>query len=231
VRIAAVSDIHGHLPAVPPCDLLLLGGDLCPVSDHDPDFQARWLDTEFRAWLEAVPARHIIGVAGNHDFIFERAPDQVPAGLRWVYLEDTGAEVEGLRVWGSPWQPPFFDWAFNLDDAERAAKWALIPDGTEVLVLHGPPYGYGDHTLPYRGRPGQRVGCRHLAARLEQLPRLRLAVFGHIHPGQGLSAAAWNPAVALANVSLVNERYEPVHPVMLFQHDDGVIRAVSEGAG
>jgi 3',5'-cyclic AMP phosphodiesterase CpdA len=111
MRVAAVSDLHGHLPAVPACDLLLLGGDLCPKSDHSPARQAAWLDGPFRAWLDAAPAREVVAVAGNHDFVFEKVPGLVPAGLRWTYLQDSGCRVGPYNVWGSPWQPVFFDWA------------------------------------------------------------------------------------------------------------------------
>src|SRR5262245_1002245 len=115
MKIVAMSDMHGQLPArVPACDLLLLGGDVTPVEDHSIGFQASWLDREFRDWLQAQPARKIVGIAGNHDFIFEQAPGLVPE-LPWTYLQDSGIEWEGLKIWGTPWQPIFFDWAFNGD--------------------------------------------------------------------------------------------------------------------
>src|SRR5436190_19972122 len=69
LKIAATSDLHGYLPAVPECDLLLLGGDLCP--DGREKDQARWLDTTFRYWLRDVPAKEVVGVAGNHAGVFQ----------------------------------------------------------------------------------------------------------------------------------------------------------------
>ena len=75
MKVVALSDPHGQLPGqVPPCDLLLLAGDLCPVENHGIAFQANWLDRTLRPWLKRVPARKVVGVAGNHDFIFEKAP-------------------------------------------------------------------------------------------------------------------------------------------------------------
>ena len=85
------------MPDIPPCDLLLIGGDITPLHDHKLSFQAEWLDTVFRAWLENVPARKIFGVAGNHDFVFQHEPDWVPKDLAWNYLQDSGCEWEGLR--------------------------------------------------------------------------------------------------------------------------------------
>ena len=101
MRVVAAADLHGDLPHVPPCDLFLLGGDLCPFGSHRAGTQAEWLDTTFRRWLAALPAREVVGVAGNHDFLFEREPARVPRDLPWTYLQDSGCEFEGWRIWGS----------------------------------------------------------------------------------------------------------------------------------
>src|ERR1700722_17205289 len=102
MKIVAVSDMHGFLPNIPACDLLLLAGGITPVSDHGILRQADWLDGDFRRWLNRVPARKIIGVAGNHDFIFQQAPERLPRDLPWTYLQDTGTQWEGLHIWGTP---------------------------------------------------------------------------------------------------------------------------------
>lgn len=206
MKIVAVSDLHGFLPAIPPCDLLLLAGDLCPRKVFGEKAQAEWLDSDFRRWLRQAPARQIIGVAGNHDFIFQNRRDLLPADLPWTYLQDSGTTWEGWKVWGSPWQPWFFDWAFNLYEPELVKKWALIPADTDILVLHSPPHGYGDGVLRGGGQ-GAHAGSPGLLDRIRQVAP-RLVVFGHIHEGRG----QWQlgPTV-LANVSIVNERYELTH--------------------
>lgn len=212
MKIIAASDLHGTLPTIPPCDLLLLGGDLCPVSDHSIEHQAEWLDSTFRRWLEQVPARAIIGVAGNHDFIFQQAPDLVPADLTWIYLQDSGTIWEGLRIWGTPWQPWFFDWAFNLYEDDLGAKWDLIPEGTDILVLHGPPFEHGDG-VPQRDGSIRRTGSPSLLQRIRDL-QPRLAIFGHIHEGRG----QWQVGRSvLANVSILDEHYAHVHPLWEFE--------------
>lgn len=205
IKIVAVSDLHGTLPDIPACDLLLIGGDICPVSNHEVHEQARWLDTEFRTWLRSIPARKIVFVAGNHDWVFERQPQLVPKDLPAVYLQDSGTTWRGLKIWGTPWQPWFFDWAFNLHEQDLRAKWALIPEGTDVLVLHGPPRGYGDG-VPEAGGV-RRAGSPSLLARLREV-RPKLAVFGHIHEGRG----EWLLGeTVLANVTLVDAHYRPVY--------------------
>jgi predicted phosphohydrolase len=203
MRIIAVSDLHGILPEIPPCDLLLLAGDLCPVENHESLFQADWLNYEFRSWLGRVPARKAIGIAGNHDLIFQDAPHLVPRDLPWTYLQDSETSWEGLKIYGSPWQPWFFDWAFNAGPEELARIWQKIPNDTDILLLHGPPRGFGD-----RNDRGESSGCPHLLARITEV-QPKLAVFGHIHEGRG----EWELGrTKLANVTILDEAYRHVHP-------------------
>jgi predicted phosphodiesterase len=206
MRICCTSDLHGHLPDVEPCDLLLIGGDLCPV--HSVVEQAVWLQARFAPWLRRQPARSIVGVAGNHDFIFQRAPELVPS-LPWTYLQDSGTEVDGLKAWGSPHQLPFYDWAFNLPEAELAKRWELIPDDTDILLLHGPPYGVGDYS-PY-GKVN--TGSPSLLARIEAI-QPRLVVFGHIHAGYGQYRIG--PTLAI-NASNCDEQYCSSNPVVVVE--------------
>jgi predicted phosphodiesterase len=203
MRIAAISDLHGVLPALPACDLLLIAGDVCPIHDHRPEAQAVWLGGDFRHWLCQVPARQVIGIAGNHDFVYEQMPFLVPRDLPWTYLEDSGVVWEGLKIYGSPWQPWFMDWAFNAGPDELAAKWRLIPDDTDILLVHGPPHDYGDLT-----RHGNATGCPHLLERIQEI-QPRLVVFGHIHEGRG----EWQLGrTKLANVTILDEDYRHVYP-------------------
>lgn len=203
MRVCCLSDLHGHLPDVPPCDLLIVAGDVCPTTDHSPNYQAEWLDIEFRAWLEAVPAKKVCGVAGNHDLIFQYLPGWVPP-LLWFYLEDFSLVWNGLRIYGSPWQPTFgIGWAFNLDEPDLARKWAAIPDDTDILVLHGPPYGYGD----WSNYSNVHTGSPSLLKRIEEV-KPKLVVAGHIHEGYGRYQIG---ETIFVNASHVNERYEPVN--------------------
>jgi len=201
MKIVAISDQHGTLPKVPPCDLLLIGGDICPTANHQIWFQESWLSIDFRRWLKTVPAKRIIGIAGNHDYIFQNAPQKVPT-LPWTYLQDSSTEFEGLKIYGSPWQPYFHDWAFNLYEEDLLAKWAAIPDDTDILVVHGPPYGHGDK-VPGRHK-GERIGSPGLLKRIEKI-KPKLVVCGHCHEGHGIYHVG---ETIVANVSILDGGYK-----------------------
>lgn len=215
MKIITISDQHGYLPPIPPCDVLLIAGDICPTKDHHVGFQEHWLDTQFRWWLKELPVKKIIGIAGNHDLIFQYGiawGARVPA-LPWEYLQDKGIEYEGLKFYGTPWQPYFFDWAFNLYEDGLVEKWKNIPNDTDVLIVHGPPHGYGDNAPRPNGKGYENTGSPGLLAKIEEI-KPKLVVFGHIHEGRG----QWQlgPTI-LANTTLVNRKYELVYEPMVFE--------------
>ena len=200
MRIAALSDMHWKLPLpaeIPVCDILLIAGD--------------GGDTALlRDWLEVVNERVgvVVGIAGNHDFN-DRQPHL--RELPWVYLEDSSYEYElGLKIYGSPWTKPFLSWSFMLPESDLSAKWDAIPDDTNILITHGPPYGVCDFVerpLPgNRSWEGEHVGSKSLLGRVLQLELLQLHVFGHIHEyggrgGEYETGARWQ------NVSILDGEY------------------------
>lgn len=203
MRIACTSDLHGHFPKIPECDLLLLGGDYCPMSNA---FQQQfWFKNVFANWLTNVSQNcKIIGVAGNHEVLFEEHPELVPQ-MDWTYLQDSGIEWNGFNIWGSPWQPRFYDWAFNADEPQLKEKWDLIPVNTDILILHGPPRGYGDFS-PY----GQEhTGSPSLLAKIEEI-QPKLVIAGHIHAAYGKYQIG---NTIFLNCSLVDEKYKAVHDI------------------
>jgi Icc-related predicted phosphoesterase len=201
MRFVCIADLHGHLPVVPPCDILVVGGDICPVDDERPEAQARWLRTTFARWLAEVPAGAIVGVAGNHDFVGESDPAAF-RDLDWHYLQDDSVEIDGLTVHGSPWTSRYEEWAFMLSEDELAERWSLIPDAVDVLCLHSPPLGYGDRidgTLAI-GSPSllEAIDARAPA----------LCVYGHVHDGYG----RWQRhGTVLVNAAHCDMDYNPVN--------------------
>jgi predicted phosphohydrolase len=189
VRIVAVADTHLFHGAftVPDGDVFVHAGDLCRGGKLDELLVAA-------DWIAELPHRHKVIVAGNHDWAFVREPAAARAMFKGAhYLEDAELTIDGVRFYGSPWQPAFYDWAFNLPRGPAlAAVWAKIPRGIDVLVTHGPPDGIGDRTTATR-----RAGCADLRARVAEV-RPRLHLFGHIHQDGGV----WRDgATTFANVT------------------------------
>ena len=111
-----------------------------------------------------------------------------------------------IKIHGSPWQPNFYDWAFNLPRLgdEIKSKWDMIPDDTDILITHGPPQEIRDFVSNWR-QGDMNVGCELLRYRIDQIKPL-LHVFGHIHGAYG--GALINETLFI-NASTCTERYEP----------------------
>ncbi|HXN74932.1 MAG TPA: hypothetical protein VN855_00385, partial [Candidatus Acidoferrum sp.] len=118
-------------------------------------------------------------------------------------LNDSGIEVEGIKIWGSPVQPFFHDWAFNRRrGAEIKKHWDLIPEDTEILVTHGPPLGILDVTI----RNGEHVGCADLMDKI-LISQIKLHTFGHIHEGHGYK---YQDGRVFVNASVLDSRYKMI---------------------
>jgi Icc-related predicted phosphoesterase len=132
-----------------------------------------------------------------------------------IYLQDSAAEIDGVKFYGSPWQPFFYAWAFNFHEFDPAnghsqavKTWAKIPKDTQVLITHGPAYNILDLA------PGHRhVGCPILRDKIFEI-RPKLHLFGHIHMSYG---AGEMDGIKFGNVALCDEGYKPVNPIQVFE--------------
>ena len=214
MKVVTVSDLHGILPKIPEADLLIIAGDICPVYDHTFFWQNKWLITVFKPWLLANPVKSTVGVWGNHDLIAEK---HTPPNLPWHVLTDEMVKLFGLRIYGLPWQRRFYDWAFNLDEPELSQKYEAIPE-CDIIVSHGPAYGYGDKT------PRELTGCQTFTRRIDEL-QPQLVVTGHIHCDPGV----WKRGeTTIVNATLVDEQYREANPPRVF---DIYPRSVCECGG
>lgn len=181
-KITFISDTHGrHYKMTND----ITGGD---IIIHAGDVSNRGLISEikdFMDWFGQLPYKHKIFIAGNHDFGFEdirhsNEPGiEIPEGI--TYLEDDSVTIDGIKIYGSPWQPWFHDWAFNAHRGEAIAeKWKMIPDDVDILITHGPPHGILDKTERL-----MTVGCENLYKRVFEV-KPKIHVFGHIHEGYGM---------------------------------------------
>ena len=175
MRIVLISDtheLHREL-TVPPGDVLIHAGDITVMSERP------WMYRHFDIWLGELPHRHKIVIPGNNDYLLED-PKERKAITNAVLLVDSGVEIEGLKIWGSP-VTPLYGGAFGKSKPEdRSKHWAQIPEGLDILITHGPPFAILDQGTPSE----RREGCPQLfEAVFWAKPRLH--VFGHIHHGYG----------------------------------------------
>jgi len=218
MNIDCISDLHGALPELPGGDLLIIAGDLT-ASDMEHQYN------KFEKWLDGQDYRKKIFIAGNHDgIIYEsyQGLKQIPFPLhhktkQYDYLCDSGIDWMGLKIWGSPWTPKFCGFQFMLERGDPLkAKWDLIPDDTDILITHGPPYGIRD-CVKIR-KHVQNMGCVDLLKAINP-KRLKLHVFGHIHEGYGMwdlrnkEGHEDSPfSTIFVNACHMNQKYEPVNP-------------------
>jgi len=221
-RIAAISDMHGRLEGLDPrgCEICVVAGDFSRQTGFGRwamKEQRDWIHDEFFAWTNSFPDTTFIVIAGNHDLCLDPAMTSRYADDSWKiewpsnvkYLRDSGAEVSGLKFYGTPWVPVInYRWAFEAERGKLKTAFSAIPENVDVLVTHAPPRlpGYlGDVSLEF-GANSDRFGSSELAeAVFEKKPRYVFC--GHIHSGSH-EPFAFGDGIVVQNVSRVDESYE-----------------------
>lgn len=215
-KIAITSDTHGKLPPIPCCDLLIIAGDITPGGSLSN--QAHFLDTAFREYLEKTNAKDVIFIAGNHDSIFQKAPHLVPKDLNATYLQDSLTEKFGLKIYGTPWQLPFYG-AFNAPEQTLKDIYRKIPP-CDILVSHGPAFGLLDalKQTPYDPDSELLYELHHVGSRAlkEKILSLgpKLVVTGHIHESYGKISLGVS---LIVNGSYLDEHMRPVHAPIIVE--------------
>lgn len=126
-----------------------------------------------------------------------------------TYIEDELIEIYGIKIYGSPWQPEFCKWAFNIPRGQPCLdKWNMIPAETDLLITHTPPVGYGDLCCS-----GVRAGCVELLTTVQQRVKPKYHVFGHIHEGYGITS---DGKIIFVNASTCDINYLPNNPPIVF---------------
>ena len=207
MKIIVISDTHGQHDqlSLPKGDMIIHAGDVSSRG-HKSEVD------RFLRWYSQLDYQYKIFIAGNHDFYFENAPEQeikelIPNNL--IYLNDSSVEIEGLKIWGSPVQPWFYNWAFNRQrGADIKKHWDLIPGDTDLLITHGPPLGRLDATAR-----GEAVGCKDLLDKT-LIIKPRFHVFGHIHEAYGRTK---ENDIEFINASVLNLQYQMVNPAIILE--------------
>jgi Icc-related predicted phosphoesterase len=214
-RITVISDTHAKHKELnlPGGDILIHSGDIMNSGYNINDIKS------FLKWFESQDYEELIFIAGNHDRMFENNKDIVKNLLESyplvTYLEDDWVDVDGIKIYGSPWQPEFYNWAFNLPRMGPGlhSKWEAIPTDTDILITHGPPQGHLDTS----GYPWNQplLGCELLRSRVDKI-KPKIHVFGHIHGGWGYKECE---GTHFFNASVLNEDYSHANDGITFDWD------------
>lgn len=215
-RITLISDTHNKHKQItqdlPGGDILIHAGDVSSVGyEHEI--------REFCKWFNGLDNyKHKIFIAGNHDWGFQNNPTKMKEILDFysdiTYLQDEALVLyydgpngdfpeDNIRIYGSPWQPRFHNWAFNADPGEDIQQhWNKIPDNTDILITHGPAFGYLDTVV---GRGYDNLGCKDLINKIVEV-KPKIHVCGHIHTGYG-HKVSMDGSVNFFNAAVLNEQY------------------------
>ncbi len=217
MKAVCISDTHNYHNDVklPDADILIHAGDFTMVGSF-----AEVL--EFNEWLGKQEHSYKIVIAGNHD---KCLGDNETLGLKMItnaiYLQNTGTEIEGKKIWGSPMTHSFDRMRAGLtfhaprDGKELKKTWDAIPDNLDVLITHGPPFAVLDEVQSDFTKWFSKENCGDglLAAKvIEKKPRYH--IFGHIHEGYGKFVSEYG--TTFINASVINEAYNLVNePIVI----------------
>jgi Icc-related predicted phosphoesterase len=219
MKITILSDTHTKHRY---CENDLPGGDLLI---HAGDFMNSGYNPmdaiEFFQWFDEIENYDFkVFIAGNHDRWMQDKTEEsrgILTGYKTIeYLQDDwmtvgdsdphDPNVKTAKIYGSPWQPEFYNWAFNLprNGEELKAKWDMIPEDVDILITHGPAWGFLDDV---EGNRNVHLGCELLAERIKQI-KPKIHICGHIHSGYG---HYFDGYTHYFNASVLNERYSYSH--------------------
>lgn len=219
MKICAISDLHGLLPEIEPCELVCICGDISPLNiQANSKKMRRWLFNEFLSWATLLPCDKVIFIAGNHDFSmrnldFMESVFSKDRKVTYLFHENyiyTSRESKEYSIFGTPYCQLFGNWAFMEMDTILDNLYKDIPENLDILLTHDQPYGYGDVLLQENcvWADGSHIGNKSLAkAVLEKQPKYMFTA--HLHSTD--HSCVEIGITKRYNVALKNENYEPVY--------------------
>lgn len=182
MRLVCISDTHNKLAklTLPPADLLVVAGDITNMGTAQEfivfNHVVGQIKDKYRFGVLVIPGNHDLGAAKDFNFVKGLLTNVA------YFIHHEEVIIDGKRFFGSAYTPRFCNWSFNLDRGPAIkAKWDLIPNGIDVLITHGPPYGILDETLPN----DEHVGCSDLFDAVMRV-KPQVHIFGHIHNSYGI---------------------------------------------
>ena len=209
MKIICISDTHRKefLVDLPDGDILIHAGDF--------DIYNGWHFDKLCYWLNEMSKKykHVIWIAGNHDFYFqgkfnEEIQIQLPYNVH--YLMNSSVTIEGIKIWGSPFSPVFNEWAFMGYVFELKKIWNTIPEDTDIVITHCPPFGINDQVY------GFSQGCPALREKIKEI-KPKYHVHGHIHEGYGIYQ---DENTTYINASILDGFYDLTNERIVIDYED-----------
>lgn len=207
MKIICISDLHRHFPLdLPKGDLLIAAGDFDIRDQYD-------LDNVIDYFIE-LPYKDVVFIGGNHDIYLDKLWQnnislKTPKHIHYLFNESI--EIEGIKIWGSPYSPTFgVGWVFNGSLEELKTIWSTIPEDTDIVVSHCPCFGINDQVR------GISQGCPALRNRIKEI-KPKLHVSGHLHEHGG--KVYCDKHTIYANSSIMDEFYEPTNKPVVIEYD------------
>lgn len=217
MKVCVTSDLHGFLPEIEPCELLLICGDIVNLSYQRYSKSCkRWYTKVFQPWIDTLSCDKVLFIPGNHEVGVEGHEDEYrklfsstnkATILLHDYYEYLSNDGIIYKIFGTPYCKIFGNWAFMRTNSDLKEKFSEIPEGLDILLTHDVAYGYADQSLQDTGwGTEEHFGTVELRdAILEKKPKYHFS--GHIH------TADHNPIMIgntkHYNVSYVDETYTP----------------------
>lgn len=196
MRILHISDTHGEhhqLSDMPGADVIVHSGDISFAGSEDEAF-------DFIQWFSSLPYTYKVFIAGNHDNCLHEANiEGLPENC--FYLYNSSVVIDGLKFHG---MPLFMEDIISGNYDESFQK---IPDDTDILMTHQPPYGILDNSANIH------YGDRDLLQTVMDI-RPRYHLFGHIHDAYGMEK---EKDTLFANASIVDVYYRLLNKPFLFE--------------
>lgn len=219
MKICAISDLHGYLPELKPCELVLICGDSVPLEYQASSKKTKkWYDTTFRKWAGELPCDKVLFIAGNHELHFPgkkiiyeslfSKDDKITYLCHSEYIHKSKDGKE-YKIFGTPYCKQFMNWAFMYPNEELEKIFKNIPSDLDILISHDNPYGYGDIVLqecPWAD--GSHIGNIPLAKAIEE-KQPKYQFNGHLHSCDHSLIMIGN--TKHYNCSIKDEQYNPVY--------------------
>lgn len=229
MKIVCVSDLHGIWDRESPLfsdgfarrkwpkgDVFVCAGDATTYGEFEEY-------TRFNRWCAGLPYEHKILIAGNHCRSLYYNNNLIRELFTNItYVEDESFEIKNVKFFGTPWSLEFNNWFFMGNEEFLKSKYVNIPEDTEIIISHSPPYGIRDNVSK-----NKRIGSVALLSRIKEI-KPKLVIFGHAHDDYGIEEI---DNTKFVNCSLLNDSYKFVNKPVLIQFDSRRRRAKKIGQG